>query len=179
MQCGCKSHLFQLGFVSSTSSSQTIRPQRLTCLLQRLAAPEERETFALRGFDRLDAAGVIGLEEDATSVLAFSQRKSAAIPCQARERLGERVHVHPQKRCDGFRLVGFERDITGHLTACAATSASECRGIDHVTIKSLGLQHARSRRPRLCWPALCAHGSASRRARLGWGDAPSLCPLPG
>ena len=57
------------------------------------AFPLEGEGFALLGFDGLDAAGVIRLQENATAVFLFNQRQIFTVECECGVAFGERIHV--------------------------------------------------------------------------------------
>ena len=95
------------------------------------AFPTVGEVCALRGFDGLDAAGVIRLQENATAVFLLNQRQIVAVECEHGVLLGERINVQPKERRDGFRLALDKRDISRHTAARAATLASEFMSHSH------------------------------------------------
>lgn len=99
-------------------------------MLKLFAAPKKREAAALRGFDRLNFAGVVRLQKDAATVRSFSQRQSFAVDCDPGVLLCERISVQAQKSGDRLRLAGFESYISRHPAAGAAAQTSKSAWIN-------------------------------------------------
>lgn len=81
------------------------------------------EILALLRFDGLDAAGIIGLEHDASPILSVDERKTASVALQVAERI-DKIHLcHTQKLSDGCDVRIREADIPLPAAAGAAALA--------------------------------------------------------
>ena len=155
-----------------SNSGRVLRTETRADLDQSRCAPKERKVTALLRFDRLDATGVVRLQEDTRAVFAFNERKIVAVPRQARVCLGKCVNIEVEKCRNGFRFAGLQDDVTRCPAAGTALSATEARRINqHGALSLPQWLRARSLRPPPCWPAPHARASAYRQARRSAGGA--------
>ncbi len=89
------------------------------------AFPSEGEAFALARFDRLDAAGVVVLDEDAAAIWAFLEREVAPVVCEHGILFREGIDIQSQEFGDHLGLAGFQRYIAWYAATGATPLAGE------------------------------------------------------